>query len=310
MKKLTAGIEQYISLRRAYGLTFTGPASMLRQFAAFCRTNRHRGVTVAAVLDWIQTYPNSTSKSVSCRIRVVRGFASYWKAYEPKTEIPPRDLCRDGGRRSKPHIFSPSEINKIMKACRNFRAERGRSNPIRGQTFYTIFGLIASSGLRRSEAYNLKKIHVDLEKGTILIEMTKFRKSRLIPIHPTTVAKLREYARFRDRVISEPRCDHFFVMNRGQPVDQDSVFYAFVHACKKAGLRPTTTGAGFPRLHDLRHTFAVRTILRWLRQGKDVHALMPALSTYLGHAQPSDTYWYLSGVPELLRFGLKDNERL
>jgi integrase len=196
-----------------------------------------------------------------------------------------------------------------MKGCRDFGAERGRSNPIRCQTFLTIFGLIAAAGLRRSEAYNLKRSHVDLERGTILIEMTKFRKSRLLPIHATTVAKLRDYARFRDRVIPDPQCDCFFLMNRGQPVDHDSIYYAFVHACKAAGLRPTNTGAGFPRLHDLRHTFAVQTIIKWLGQGKDVHALMPALSTYMGHAQPSDTYWYLSGVPELLRFGLAGSGR-
>jgi integrase len=310
VSKIAGGIEQYISLRRAYGLKFECSATTLRQFGKFCRTKKHRTVTVSVVLDWIQTYPNSTSKSISRRVRDVRGFTSYWKAYDSKTEIPPRDLCSEGSQRAKPYIFSPHEITLVMKACRSFGAEPGQSNPIRCQTFSTIFGLIAAAGLRRSEAYNLKRSHVDLGRGTILIEMTKFRKSRLIPIHPTTVAKLRDYTRFRDRVIPDPRCDRFFVMNRGQPVDHDSIYYAFVRACKGAGLRPTSTGAGFPRLHDLRHTFAVHTILKWLRQGKDVHALMPALSTYMGHAQPSDTYWYLSGVPELLRFALAGSGRL
>ena len=310
MNKLSDGFEQYISLRRAYGLKFKDQAVTLRQFAAFCAKNKHRVVTVATVLEWIQTCPILTSQSTSRRIQLIRGFASFWKAYDPKTEIPPRDLCRVSGRRSKPYIFSQAEITKIMKACRGLGAEPGQTNPIRCQTFFTMFGLIASAGLRRSEAYNLKRSDVDLDKGTLLIEMTKFRKSRLIPIHRSVLTKLRSYARFRDRVISSPQCDRFFIMNRGQAVDQDSIFYAFVHACQRAGIRPTTQGAGFPRLHDLRHTFVVGVILRWLREGKDVHSLMPALSTYLGHAQPSDTYWYLSGVPELLRFGLKGNEQL
>ena len=309
MIRLSKGIEQYISLRRAYGLRFDTAAATLRQFGEFCRRNRYRRVTIQVILEWVGSDPYSTGKSGSRRIQTVRGFATYWKAYDPKTEIPPPDFSREVGRRSKPHIFSPVEIRRILKACRSLRAERGQSNPIRRQTFYTIFGLIAVAGLRRAEAYRLKRSDVDLEKGTIHIEMTKFRKSRLIPIHPTTVAKLKAYARFRDRVVSKPRCDRFFVMNRGQAVDQDSIYYAFVHACKDAGIRPTAAGAGYPRIHDLRHTFAVRTLSRWLGQGNDVHALMPALSTYMGHAQPSDTYWYLSGVPELLRFGLTRKNR-
>jgi integrase/recombinase XerD len=309
MTSIRAGIKQYIELRQAYGLKFSSAIPVLHQFAEFCRKNRHQTITTAAVIDWTQTYPESTRLSISTRIRIVRGFAAYWKVFDPKTEIPPRELSREKSGRIKPHIYTNREIAGILDACLKFNAERGQSNPIRRQTFYTCFGLIAATGLRRNEAIQLKRAHVDLKQGTLLVEMTKFKKSRLIPIHSTTLEQLRDYASFRDRAVPSPRCDNFFVMNRGQPMDGDSVFYAFVHACQTARLRPTAAGAGFPRIHDLRHTFAVRVILQWLEQDKDIHALMPALSTYLGHAQPSDTYWYLTGVPELLRFGLRAGQR-
>ena len=309
MKSLSKPIEEYIALRRAYGLRFDQAAAVLRQFALFCAKHGHRQVKIAAILDWAQAYPNSTSLSISRRIRTVRGFASHWKAYDPKTEIPPRELASEFSKRTKPHIYTPVEVQKILSSCNKFEAEPGQSNPIRRETFSTMFGLIASAGLRRSEAINLKRRHVDFKSGNILIEMTKFRKSRLIPIHPTTLAKLKLYAEHRDRVIKNPKCDNFFIMNRGQAVDADSIFYAFVHACKQAGIRPTTEGSGFPRIHDLRHTFVVSVILKWLKDGLDVHTMMPALSTYVGHVEPSDTYWYLTGVPELMRFGLHQAQR-
>jgi integrase len=202
-----------------------------------------------------------------------------------------------------------TQVKRLLAACLKFKAEKGQSNPIRPQTFYAMFGLIASVGLRRSEAINLKKSHVDLEKGLILIEMTKFRKSRLIPIHRTTIKKLKKYETFRDLVIKNPKCDNFFIMNRGQAVDSDSIFYAFTQACQMIGLRPSMEGAGYPRIHDLRHTFVTKVILGWLSDNQDVHSLMPALSTYIGHSEPSDTYWYLTGVPELMRFGLYEGQR-
>jgi integrase/recombinase XerD len=309
MTRMKKGIEDFIALRRSFGYKFDAPAPVLRQFGDFCVNHRRSAVTVATILDWVQTYPNSTSLSISRRIRMVRAFANYWKAFDPKTEIPPRELSREQSGRSKPHIYSASEIQKILKACREFKAEPGRSNPIRRETFETIFGLIAATGLRRNEAVNLKRSHVNLKDGTLLVELTKFRKSRMIPIHPSVVRKLRRYSQLRDKKFPKASYDHFFIMNRGQPVDADSIFYAFVHACKVAGLRPTTEGAGFPRIHDLRHTFVVEVILGWLRNKKDVHALMPALSTYLGHAEPADTYWYLTGVPQLMRFGLHEGAR-
>ncbi len=309
MTRIKRGIEDYIALRKSFGYKFDSPAPVLRQFGEFCKGRRSSHVTVATILDWVQTYPNSTSLSISRRIRMVRAFANYWKAFDPKTEIPPRELSREQSGRSKPHIYSGVEIHRILKACCKFKAERGRTNPIRRETFETMFGLIAATGLRRNEALNLKKSHVNLEDGTLLIELTKFRKSRLIPIHPSVVQKLRWYSQLRDKKFPNATCDNFFVMNRGQPVDGDSIFYAFVHACKAAGLRPTTDGAGFPRIHDLRHTFVVEVIIGWSKEKKDIHALMPALSTYLGHAEPADTYWYLTGVPELMRFGLHEGGR-
>jgi integrase/recombinase XerD len=306
---LSQGIKQYIALRQAYGLDFSGAIPVLHQFADYCKDKHLRRISVVAVLDWVQTYPNATSLSNARRIRIVRGFASYWKAFDQDTEIPPRELSQKYGKRSTPYIFAKTEIGRMMTECLGLGAERGQSNPIRPQTFYAAFGLIASTGLRRSEAINLKREHLDLDKGMMLIEMTKFRKSRLIPLHPTTVMKLKEYAAHRDRVICSPQTDHFFLMNRGQPLDENSITYAFLQICETAKLRPIASRTGFPRIHDLRHTFATHVILKWLKAGKDVHALMPALSTYMGHSRPADTYWYLTGVPELMRFGLHEIHR-
>lgn len=309
MKSVTRGIEDYIELRRAYGLKFTAGESTLKSFGKFCKQHSHKQITISVILDWVHSFPDSTHYNISKKIMTLRGFTAYWKSFDPKTEIPPKHLSKLQTSRSNPHIFSKLEVLKILAALKKLKAERGRTNPIRPQTFFTMFGLIASCGLRRAEAINLKRKDVNFEDATILIEMTKFRKSRLIPLHPTTLQKLKEYADYRDKIIISPKCDNFFIMNRGQPVDGDSIFYAFVHACKNAGIRPTADGAGFPRIHDLRHTFVVRTIIRWLQEKKNVHEFMPVLSTYVGHASPSDTYWYLTAVPELMRFGLHERHR-
>ncbi len=304
MKTISQGINDYIQLKQAHGLKFQTGATTLRKFSRFCSQNKYKRVTVKMMLEWIQTYPESSRENLARKLMTLRGFASYWKSFDDKTEIPPKELTRYQSNRGNPHIYSSSEIEKILKATKKLGAERGQSNPIRPHTFTTMFGLIAATGMRRNEVIKLKRKDVDLVNGTLLIEMTKFRKSRLIPIHPTVLKKLKSYARLRDQVIKDPRCDNFFIMNRGQAVDGDSIYYAFVHACKIAGVRHDVVGAGFPRIHDLRHTFVVRVILGWLQSSQDVHTLMPALSTYIGHAEPADTYWYLTGVPELMRFGL------
>ena len=309
MKTIKNGIEEYIQLKRAYGLKFQAGAATLMSFSQFCSKNKHKHITVAIILDWIQTFPNASRENIARKMMTLRGFCSYWKAFDNKTELPPKELTYYQSNRGNPHIYSFHEIERLLKACKKLGAERGQSNPIRPQTFQAMFGLIASCGLRRNEAINLKRKDIDFQSGTILIEMTKFRKSRKVPVHPTTLKKLKKYASIRDKAIKEPKCDNFFIMNRGQAVDGDSIYYAFVHSCKIANIRPDITGAGFPRIHDLRHTFVVRVILKWLKANKDIHTLMPALSTYIGHAEPSDTYWYLTGVPELMRFGLHKEQR-
>jgi len=308
MNAIEDGIEKYISLRQAFGYRFESQSVTLRQFAGFCSRNKRNHVTVKTLLDWIDQSPNASLKSMANRVSIVRSFASYWTAFDSKTEIPPRNLNRDTKRRFQPYVYSQTELKKILTACRKFNAERGRSNPIRRLTFETMFGLIASMGLRRSEAINLKVADVNLVEGRIRIELTKFGKSRLLPVHPTVIRQLHLYVQVREKNFPNPKHKNFFLMNRGQPVDDDSIYYAFVHACQIAGIRQAREGNG-PRIHDLRHTFAVRAILNCLKRGEDVHVMMPALSAYMGHAQPTDTYLYLTGVPELMRFGLREAHR-
>jgi integrase/recombinase XerD len=309
MKIISKGIQEYIQLKKSYGLKYQEGASTLLSFSNYCSKNKYKNITVNIILEWVQTYPNASRNNISKKLMILRGFTSYWKVFNDKTEIPPKDLFRYQKIRINPHIYSGSEVRKILSTSKKLGAEPGQSNPIRPYTFKTIFGLLASSGLRRNEAINLKRKDVDFINGTLMIEMTKFRKSRLIPVHPSTLKKLKAYAKFRDEVIKKTKCDNFFIMNRGQAVDGDSIYYAFVHVCKMAGIRPTLEGTGYPRIHDLRHTFVVRAILGWLRDGQNIHSMMPALSTYIGHAEPADTYWYLTGVPELMRFGLHKEQR-
>lgn len=308
MRTISSGIEDFIALRQSYGYKYKHAVPVLRQFGKFCAAKRCQRLTTATAMEWARGYEADSRSAASQRMRLLRDFATYWKMFDPKTEVPPRELVQKTPRRGHPYIYSAAELRKILAACNDFRAERGRTNPIRQETFHTMFGLMMSTGLRRAEAIDLMRHHVDLDRGTLLIEMTKFRKSRLIPLDKTVVERLRAYAKYRDSVISSPACENFFVMNRGQAVDGDSIYYAFVHASATAGIRSEPSGSG-PRLHDLRHTYVVSVILHWLRQKRNIHELMPALSTYLGHAHPSDTYWYLTGVPELMRFGLHEGQR-
>jgi integrase len=211
------------------------------------------------------------------------------------TEIPPERLLGSAHRRTDPYIYSEAELSTLLAAARRLPPLTG----LRPRTYATLIGLMTCTGLRISEVLKLSRGDVDWGHGTLTIRESKFHKSRLIPLHPSVVPVLREYARLRDRHHPIPQTEAFFVSDRGTALPYSTVRQTFRKLCKHLPLTTRSGGRG-PRIHDIRHTFACRRLLRWYADGVDLDRAVAALSTYLGHAKVSDTYWYLTGIPELL----------
>jgi integrase len=206
--------------------------------------------------------------------------------------------------RRTPHIYTDNEILRLIKAAKRTRAPKG----LWGWTFSTLFGLLAVTGMRVAESVNLNREDVDLKEGILTIHETKFRKSRLVPLHSSTVKTLQRYARLRDRLFPELKSGSFFVTEWGRRLRAKAVGKKFLAVSRKINLRGPKGTPG-PHLHDLRHAFAVNTMLGWYRSGVDVEAHMPELSTYLGHLSTAETYWYVSAVPELLYLAAQKLEK-
>jgi integrase/recombinase XerD len=292
------GLEQaafdYLALRRAFGYKLVDHDRLL---ADFCASLEHAGldtVTVDAALTWAVS-PGRSDAWHALRLTVVRGFARYLHALDPSCEVPPPGVFATAPRRLPPHIYTPHEIAALMAEARLM------SPPLRAATFETLIGLMAVTGMRSGEARRLDCGDVDLPAGTIAILATKFNKSRVLAIHPTTAAALAAYAELRDQRWPVPSTTSLFVSGRGARLSHSSLNEGFAELVDRAGLVPPAgSRARRPRPHDLRHSFAVATLLEWYEADRDVQALMPSLSAWLGHARPKDTYWYLSAVPELL----------
>ena len=240
--------------------------------------------------------PNSCQPSWwAQRLSCVRGFAQYWSAIDTRTEIPPFALLPNTYKRRLPYIYTDDEIKMLLDAAINLSPKTG----LRPWTYYTLFGLLVATGIRVSEAIRLKNEDVDLQQGILTICESKFKKSRLIPIHISTQNKLKQYAYKRDDFHKRRTTPYFFLSDRGKSLSDYSVRWTFISLSRQVGLRGQSDSFG-PRLHDIRHRFAVSTLINWYREGLDVERQLPKLSTYLGHAHVSDTYWYLSAAPELL----------
>jgi integrase len=227
------------------------------------------------------------------RLGVCRQFARYLSSLDPVTEVPPTGLFPDPSHRIVPYIYSDDDLARVLEAA-------GRLSPEhRADTYRTLISLVAVTGMRNGEAVRLDNDDVDLEYGILTIRNSKFGKSRQVPVHPSTVEALGAYAERRDRRRPQPRSESFFTSTTGTRLLRDNVSTVFPRLVREARLRPGP-GGRLPRLHDLRHSFAVKCVIGWYRAGVDVDAQLPVLSTFLGHGAPRDTYWYLTGVPELL----------
>lgn len=292
---MSAKVERYLAFRRGLGYQLRTEGRLLGQFARYADGAGHRGpLTTELALRWARLPAGGDPLYWARRLEVVRGLARHLAAVEPGTEVPPRRLLGPAHRRTPPHIFSGAEIAGLMAAA-------GRLGPpggLRPRTYATLIGLLASAGLRISEALRLTRADFDAAGGLVVVRETKFGKSRFVPLHPTATAALAAYARDRDRLVPRPRCDRFFLSGWGDGLPYSTVRTAFRKLCDGLGL--TGTGRRRPRLHDLRHTFACRRVEAWYDAGADLDHAVSALSVYLGHAKVTDTYWYLTATPGLM----------
>jgi integrase/recombinase XerD len=294
MKALSKLLTEYLDVRRKLGFKTERSKWLLSTFVAFLAARRNPCVTTAHALAWAKEPTNADPSWWASRLSVVRQFAKYIHVDHPHHEIPPCDLLPSNCRRTTPSIYSPEEVARLLQAARAVRSRRADS-AFRSATHETLFGLVAATGMRVGETIRLDCADVDWSNRLVVVRESKFRKSREVLLHDSVLRALRRYKTDRERAHPRRRSSAFFVSLVGTRLIYNNVHTAFAKALRQAGIERAQA-----RVHDLRHTFVVQTILRWHRQGLDVDAQMPALSTYLGHQDPSSTYWYLSATPELL----------
>lgn len=297
MNPLEQALKDYISIRRSLGYQLRQPEGLLRNFVAFLQAEGTSHITTELALHWATQPTAAEPARWAARLGMVRRFAIWYSATEPRTEIPSAGLLPYRHRRKPPHIYSDEEIERLLRRTQQLLSSKG----LRARTFTTLFGLLVATGMRVNETLGLDQPDVDLDLGILHIRRTKFGKSRYVPVHPTTVAALKKYAEARDRLFPAPPTPAFFVSERGRRITGGMARYTFAKLSQQLGLRaPAKHHGRGPRLQDMRHRFAARTMIHWYRAGLDVERELPKLSTYLGHIHLNDTYWYLEAVPELL----------
>ena len=293
---ITSQLDRYLGVRRSLGYDLRTDERVLRRFARFTDQEGAARIDTALFLRWDASLPDVSTSTRSARLGKVRLFAQWLSSIDPIHEVPPRGLLPGRSGRKHPYIYSDTEIALIIAAAGALPSIYG----LRGLTCSTLFGLIAVTGLRISEALALD--HDDLANGVLRVRRGKLGKERLLPLDPTVVTRLVAYAGERDRLLGSVPKSFFVNCNGARPTDCGTR-YNFAQVCQHIGLRAHQRygrhGRG-PRIHDLRHSFAVRTMIKWYRTGKDPAREMIRLTTYLGHSDPDNTFWYLEAVPELL----------
>ena len=302
MSELDIAVEEYLTIRRALGFKLQDEGGLLHDFARFIEKQGISFITVNLAMRWAMQPKDVQPAWWAKRLSMVRSFTKYQNAKDQRTEIPPQQLLPYRYRRTSPYIYSDLEIHKIIDAAKQLLSKKG----LRPHTYSTLFGLLAVTGMRLKEAINLTRRDVDLTNGIITIVETKFRKSRLLPIHASTQRALGQYENLRNCLFFNPIDPNFFISDLGTRLNASTVRYTFVQISCRIGLRKPSKSHGYgPRLHDFRHAFAVRTLLNWYRSDINVEQQMPKLATYLGHTHVNDTYWYLTGIPELLQLAVR-----
>ena len=291
MSELSGHVEDYLRLRRALGFKLERAGHLLPQLVAYLEAAGVATVTSELAIAWARLPGHTRPNHWAQRLAIARGFARYLRALDPATEVPPAGVFPTRRHRPTPFLWSQRDICRLLESTRALRPA------LRAATYEALFGLLATCGMRVGEAVGLDRDDVDLRAGVITIRHAKFDRTRLVPLHPTVTEALSRYATERDRRCPRPRAKAFFVSSAGTRLDRSGVGKTLRKITTSLGMR---TESVHPRAHDLRHSFAVDTLIRWQRSGLSVDEHIATLSTYLGHVGPADTYWYLSASPELM----------
>jgi len=292
MTALGDSLEEYLRVRRSVGYKLVLPGWLLSDFVAFCDTEHAVSITTDLALRWATLPSQASSGWWRTRLSAVRVFARYLSVIDPATQVPPPDLLPGRTTRVRPYLFRTADIDALLAAA-------GALTPaLWAATMRTLIGLLASTGMRVGEALALGREDVRLEDGVIRIFHAKGGQSRDVPLHPSTVAALATYALYRDAAEPSAPASTFLVSRAGGRLTYPAVSTAFAGLRRTIGL--VDPGRRNPRLHDLRHHFAVVTLLDFYASGRDIAPMLPLLSTYLGHVNPASTYWYLQACPELM----------
>lgn len=301
MTALTDAARDYLRLRNSLGHDLAEYHRQLPRFVAFLEAEGLRTVTVAAALAWAQGPDVDPVTSIAPRrMTIARSFARYLSGIDARTEVPPTGLIASRRRWRPPFIYSPGDIGALL-------AQAGQLRPMPAATHETMIGLLAATGMRVGEAIRLDRADIDWADAVLTIRESKFGKTRMVPVLGSTLTRLERYARTRDRLCPQTATASFFVSTAGTRLIYACVGQVFRRLRDRAGIGASADHP--PRIHDLRHTFAVRTLLGWYQAGDDVEARLPILSTYLGHRDPRSTYWYLSAAPELLALAASQLEQ-
>jgi integrase len=287
-------LNDYVALRRSLGFQFKVQAEMLIQFDRFAHVRRHEGAITAELVIDFATSGSVSELFQSRRYQVVRNFAEYVANFEPETPLLDPGFLRRPRKRPVPYIYNDAEILRLLVAAKKI----SRRHPVRGATVHAMVGLGAAAGLRIREVIRLDRKDVDLRTGVLSVRGSKFNKDRLVPVHASTLEVLRRSAEIRDAHFGEVASPAFFLTLRASRYARNTLQLDFWRLGRAAGLREAM-GNG-PRYHDLRHTFAVRRLAGWYREGLDLQAMLPVLATYIGHAHYTDTAYYLGATAELL----------
>jgi integrase/recombinase XerD len=290
---LRDALGDYLSLRRALGFRLASAGRLLGQFAGYLEARGIDTVTAEHALAWATQPAGASAHWQAIRLSVVRGFAAYLHSLDPAAEVIPAGQFRPGVCRATPYLYSPAEIGSLITAAADLRPG------LRAATYQTLISLLAVTGIRIGEAIGLDDGDFDAGRELLVVRNAKYGKHRLVPLHPSAVQALARYAGLRRRACPFPASPAFFVSTAGTRLLHSNISLTFAGLAERAGLTRRSASCR-PRVHDLRHSFAVATVLDWYRDGADIAALMPQLSTYLGHTDPQHTFWYLSAAPELM----------
>lgn len=307
MNTLREALRDYLELRRGLGFKLHDAGLQLPRFVSFLEQRGERRITSRLALEWAQQSSTVQPAEWARRLGFVRGFARYCSATDAATEIPDMGLLPHHSKRARPYLYTEQEIARLLAAALTLPTA-WPSSPLRPVQYHCLLGLLSVTGLRISEALHLELHDVDLDQAVLTIRAAKHGRSRLVPIHPSTTTVLAEYLRCRGQSPGA-KCSRFvFISNTGGRLDGGTVHRTFYALSRQVGLRAPGDSHG-PRLHDLRHRFAVQTLLHWYASGEDVARRLPVLATFLGHVHVADTYWYLSAQPELMAQAMERLER-